>query len=182
MSSRETKEVQIAEESSGKTQNIDIRRFHVWSNTFWQFFRYCLVGGANTISDLLTFNALLWCFPTDNVQVLVLYNSVAYASGALTSFFLNKYWTFGHKHKTTRREVVRFIIILFLEVLYSNGLLWLAGKMLQPWIDTQSHLLFLGLPVGYILWGNAAKLVAVVGGAITSYLFMRFWIFAKPRR
>ncbi len=28
------------------------------------------------------------------------------------------------------------------------------------------------------LWGNAAKLVAVVGGTITSYLFMRFWIFA----
>ena len=28
------------------------------------------------------------------------------------------------------------------------------------------------------LWGNAAKLVAVVGGTITSYIFMRFWIFA----
>jgi hypothetical protein len=28
------------------------------------------------------------------------------------------------------------------------------------------------------LWGNATKLVAVVGGTITSYIFMRFWIFA----
>ncbi len=182
MSSQETEEVQIAEESPSKAQEGDGRRFHAWSHTFWQFFRYCLVGGANTISDVLTFNALLWCFPTNNVQVLVLYNSVAYASGALTSFFLNKYWTFRHKQKTTRREVVRFMIILLLEILYSNGLLWLAGKTLQPWIDTKSHLLFLGLPVGYIVWGNTAKLIAVVGGTITSYLFMRFWIFAKPRR
>ncbi|HZU00146.1 MAG TPA: GtrA family protein [Ktedonobacteraceae bacterium] len=166
MSSKETEEVQIAEESPSKTQEGDGRRFHAWSHTFWQFFRYCLVGGANTISDVLTFNALLWCFPTNNVQVLVLYNSVAYASGALTSFFLNKYWTFRHKQKTTRREVVRFMIILLLEILYSNGLLWLAGRALQPLIANPT------------LWGNAAKLVAVVGGTITSYLFMRFWIFA----
>ena len=167
MSSKEAEEVQISEESPNKIQQaVDAHRFHAWSNTFWQFFRYCLVGGANTISDVLTFNALLWCFPTNNVQVLVLYNSVAYTSGALTSFFLNKYWTFRHKQKTTRREVVRFIIILILEVLYSNGLLWLAGKALQPWIANPT------------LWGNAAKLVAVVGGTITSYIFMRFWIFA----
>jgi putative flippase GtrA len=96
----------------------------------------------------------------------VLYNSVAYTGGALTSFFLNKYWTFRHKQKATRREVVRFIIVLFLEVLYSNGLVWLAGKALQPLIANPT------------LWGNASKLVAVVGGTITSYIFMRFWIFA----
>src|SRR5438876_6663733 len=83
----------------------DAHRFHAWSSTFWQFLRYCLVGGANTASDLLTLNVLLWGFPTNNVQVLVLYNSVAYSSGALTSFFLNKYWTFGHKRRTTWREL-----------------------------------------------------------------------------
>jgi len=90
----------------------------------WQFFRYCLLGGANTLIDLLLLNVLLWCFPTNNVLVLVAYNSVAYSSGAGSSFFLNKYWTFGHKQRTTRREVVRFAIVLLLEVLYSNSLLY----------------------------------------------------------
>src|SRR5437763_1235849 len=132
-------------------------------STFWQFFRYCLVGGANTLIDLLTLNILLWCFPTNNVLVLVAYNSVAYSSGALTSFFLNKYWTFRHKQRTTRKEVVRFIISLFLEVLYSNALVWLAGKALQPCNVTQCRLLYLDIPVGKvlqpfmtnpILWGN----------------------------
>jgi putative flippase GtrA len=28
------------------------------------------------------------------------------------------------------------------------------------------------------LWGNASKLVAVVGGTVISYAFMRFWTFA----
>ena len=167
LSSIEKKEIQTSGEPSNKTQAATIQRFHTWSNTFWQFFRYCLVGGANTASDLLAFNALLWGFPTNNVQVLVLYNSIAYTGGALSSFFLNKYWTFRHKQRTTRREVVRFIISLFLEVLYSNGLVWLAGKALQPVIANPT------------LWGNASKLVAIAGGAVLSYICMRSWIFAS---
>jgi phosphatidylglycerol lysyltransferase len=134
--------------------------------TFKQFLRYCLVGGANTLIDLLVLNFLLWGFPTSNVQSLVLYNSVAYASGAVTSFFLNKYWTFGRKQRTTSREVVRFAIVLFLEILYSNGLVWLAGKALHPLITNPT------------LWGNASKLLAVAAGAVLSYVFMRFWTFA----
>ena len=96
----------------------------------------------------------------------MVYNSVAYTFGAVTSFFLNKYWTFGHKQRTTRREVGRFASILALEILYSNGLVWLAGKALQPVIANPT------------LWGNASKLVAVAGGAVLSYAFMRFWTFA----
>ena len=117
--------------------------------------------------DLLMLNVLLWRFPTNNVLVLVFYNSVAYSSGAVTSFFLNKYWTFRRKQRTTGREVVRFAIILALEILYSNGLVWLAGKALQPLITNVT------------LWGNASKLLAVAGSAVLSYTFMRFWTFAS---
>ena len=160
----ETKERQTPVASS--TADTDIQHSHTRSSTFWQFLRYCLVGGANTLLDLLVLNVLLWGFPTKNVLILVVYNSVAYSGGAVTSFFLNKYWTFGHKRRTTRREVVRFAIILALEILYSNGLVWLAGKALQPLITNPT------------LWGNASKLVAVACGAVLSYAFMRFWTFA----
>src|SRR2546430_9337321 len=105
------------------------------SSTFWQFLRYCLVGGANTLLDLLVLNVLLWGFPTKNVLILVVYNSVAYSGGAVTSFFLNKYWTFGHKGRTTRREGLRFSIILALEILYSKSLLWLPGQGLLALIS-----------------------------------------------
>ena len=117
---------------------------------------------------LLMLNVLLWRFPTNNVLVLVVYNSVAYSSGAVTSFFLNKYWTFRRKQRTTRREVLRFAIILALEILYSNGLVWLAAKALQPLITSVT------------LWGNASKLVSVACGAVLSYAFMRFWNLRWP--
>src|SRR2546426_5062705 len=147
------KERQRPGASSNRTQDTGVHRSRAWSSSFWQFLRYCLVGGANTVIDVLTLNVLLWGFPTNTVLILVVYNSVAYSSGAVTSFFLNKYWTFGHKQPTTGREVVRFAIILALEILYSNGLVWLAGKALQPLIANPA------------LWGNASKLVAVAGGA-----------------
>jgi phosphatidylglycerol lysyltransferase len=149
-----------------RTQAADTHRVHTWRGTSWQFLRYCLVGGANTIIDVLMLNILLWRFPTNNVQVLVLYNSIAYAGGALSSFFFNKYWTFRYKQRSTWKVVVRFAISLLLEVLYSNALVWLAGKALQPVIANPA------------LWANVSKLVAVVCGMATSYALMRFWTFA----
>ncbi len=167
MSVTEAKEMQISGDLSDKAQDSRSYKSYIWSSAFWQFFRYCLVGGLNTVVDLSIFNILLWCFPTNDVLVLVGCNSIAYASGAVSSFLLNKYWTFRHKRRVTRRELVRFVISLFLEILYSNGLVWLAGKALQPLI------------VNATLWANISKILAVIVGAVISYGFMRFWIFAS---
>jgi len=122
----------LIETKEGQTPGAAVHRFDAWSSTFWQFLRFCLVGGVNTLIDLLMLNILLWRFPTHNVQVLVVYNSVAYTSGAVSSFFLNKYWTFRRRQRPTWREVVRFAMSLCFEILYSSGLVWLAGKALQP--------------------------------------------------
>jgi putative flippase GtrA len=165
--SKKTAARQTPEDVSKQPQENTAHRFLPWSSTFQQFLRYCLVGGVNTGVDLLMLNILLWRFPTHNVQVLVAYNSVAYSCGALSSFFLNKYWTFRRTQRPTAREVVRFVISVLLEVLYSNVLIWLAGKALQPFIPNIT------------LWGNASKLVAVVIGAVLSYSLMRFWTFAS---
>ena len=132
---------------------------------YWQFIRYCLVGGVNTLIDVSVLNALLWRFPTHTVHLLVVENSVAYASGAVSSFFLNKYWTFQRKQRPTRREGGRFLLSVALELASSNGLLWLAGMALSPFLTNVT------------VWGNASKLLAVAANAVLSYLIMRFWIF-----
>ena len=142
-------------------------QLHVWRHTVWQFLRYCVVGSINTLIDVLILNLLLWCFPTGHVLTLLAYNSLAYTGGAGSSFFLNKYWTFRQKQSITWREMRRFVLVLILEIVYSNGLLWLAGEALQPIIHNVT------------LWGNASKLLAVAGGTILSYAFLRYWAFAQ---
>src|SRR5215475_4444775 len=86
------------------------------AGTFWQFWRYCLVGGVNTFTSVLILNALLLRFPTHNARLLVVENSVAYAGGAASSFFLNTYWTFRRRQRPTRREGGRFLISVALEL------------------------------------------------------------------
>jgi putative flippase GtrA len=164
---REMKERQIRGVSSKSIDDTNVHRFHGWSRTYWQWLRYCLVGAANTLIEMLILNALLWRFPTGHVQTLVVYNALAYSGGAAGSFFLNKYWTFGRKQRPTSKEVGRFVISVLLELLSSNGLVWLIGNALHPLI------------ANVMVWGNASKLLAVAGNAVLSYLIMRFWIFAS---
>jgi putative flippase GtrA len=164
---REMKEKQIRGVSSKSMDDTDVHRFHGRSRTYWQWLRYCLVGAANTLIEVLILNVLLWRFPTGHVQTLVVYNALAYSGGAASSFFLNKYWTFGRKQRPTSKEVGRFVISMVLELLSSNGLVWLIGNALHSYITNA------------MLWGNASKLLAVAGNAVLSYLIMRFWIFAS---
>lgn len=164
---RERKERQRQEVLSKNISDAPIHYYNRWGSLFWQWFRYCLVGVANTLIDVLVLSILLWRFPTTQVQTLVVYNSLAYIAGAASSFFLNKYWTFGHRQRTTPKEVGRFVSSLLLEMLSSNGLVWLIGNALHPCI------------ANVIVWGNASKLLAVAGNALLSYLLMRFWVFAS---
>ena len=167
---RELKEKKKHGVSPKGIDGADVHYFQGWSGTFWQWLRYCLVGAANTLIDVLILSVLLWRFPTTQVQLLVIYNSLAYTGGAASSFFLNKYWTFGRKQRPTSKEVGRFVISMSLELLWSNGLVWLIGNALHPFLANA------------MVWGNASKLLAVAANTILSYLIMRFWVFASGSR
>src|SRR5690348_7514867 len=104
------------------------RRFH----TFKQILRFTLAGGLNTLVDLLILNGLLWLFPTNSSGMLLAYNALAYSTGAINSFLLNKYWTFGQKQRTTRAELVRFSLITLCGIAWSSLILWLASRVLHP--------------------------------------------------
>jgi putative flippase GtrA len=137
------------------------------SRTLRQMLRFSLVGGVNTVVDLLFLNSLLLLFPTTSALMLLLYNSLAYSLGALNSFLLNKFWTFGHRQPTTRRELGRFILTTLGGIVWSNSILWLASSVLHP------------LLINPTLWANASKVFAIAGTACISYLGMRLWVFVS---
>jgi putative flippase GtrA len=101
--------------------------------------------------------------------MLLAYNSLAYSIGAINSFLLNKYWTFGQRQRTTRAELVRFILITLCGIAWSSSILWLAGLALHSFLANAT------------LWANASKLVAIAGTALISYLGMRLWVFLSKR-
>ncbi len=138
--------------------------------TFKQILRFALAGGLNTLVDLLILNALLWLYSTSSSGMLLAYNSFAYSIGAINSFLLNKYWTFGQKRRTTRTELTRFALITICGIAWSSIILWLASNALHS-------LLF-----NTTVWANASKLIAIGGTALISYLGMRLWVFVSRQR
>lgn len=139
------------------------RRFHVFS----QVLRFSLVGGLNTLVDLGILNSLLWLFPTNSTLTLLAYNSLAYSLGAVNSFLLNKYWTFGQKRKTTRKELTCFVLTTLCGIAWSTLILWLASLVLHP------------ILVNTTVWANVSKVIAIGGTSLISYLGMRLWVFVR---
>ncbi len=134
---------------------------------FRQVLRFGLVGGLNTLVDVLILNSLLLLFPTTSALMLLAYNSLAYSLGAVNSFFLNKYWTFGSRQQVTRGEQARFILTTLCGIGWSSAILWLASTLLHPFL------------VNATLWANASKVLAIAGTALISYLGMRLWVFVS---
>ena len=133
-----------------------------------QLVQFSLVGGLNTLLDILILNALLLLFPTTSTTTLLAYNALAFSLGAANSFFLNKYWTFKHKQGTTLREVSRFSLTTLCGITWSTLVLWIASTILHPHV------------VNATLWANSAKIVSVASSALLSYAGMRLWVFIRP--
>lgn len=131
----------------------------------WQFLCFGLVGCLNTLIDLLALNCLLWLWPTQSTALLLLFNSLAYAFGAINSFVLNRHWTFQRSGPTDAHEVARF------------GLATLGGIACN---DLLLGSLNSALQAAYLqatFWTNIAKLAAIGGTVLISYLSMRLWVF-----
>jgi putative flippase GtrA len=136
---------------------------------FWQIVRFGIVGGFNASIDILALNLLLWRFPTHNSAILVAYNTLAYALGALNSYFLNKHWTFHRGQLIIGDELVRFIAVNMIGILCNDAIFWIIAK--------EQSLYHLG--GNSLLLVNISKLCAILGTAGVSYIGMRFWVFRE---
>lgn len=138
-----------------------------WRTSLWQVMRFGIVGGLNTAIDLLVFNVIIFCFPTQMPALLVTYNAFAYATGALNSYILNKFWTFKHTQAIKSKEVGRFVLINAFGILCNSILVGLISISV-------SH----SLLSNTLIWANTAKVLAILGTSTLSYLGMRLWVFA----
>jgi putative flippase GtrA len=132
-----------------------------------QVLRFGMVGGLNTIVDLLILNMLLLLFPTNSTRMILIFGAIAYSIGAVNSFLLNKYWTFGYRQRTSWREVARFVVTTLLGIGWSSIILWFASNALHP------------LLINPTIWANVSKVIAIFGTVTINYLGMSLWVFVS---
>jgi putative flippase GtrA len=141
-----------------------------WMYGLWQLIRFGIVGGLNTVIDVLLLNVFLWIYPTNATLLVLLFNSIAYVLGAVNSFLLNKYWTFKNYKRPTLSEILRFSLTTAIGVACSDAILWGANLLLTRWISDTT------------LLTNLAKLLAIMGTVGISYLGMRLWVFVQKTK
>ena len=164
---KETFEALNSVQSQLKEQKADHQAGAGRKRWMGQVIRFGLVGGLNTIVDLLILNMLLLLFPTNSTRMILIFGAIAYSIGAVNSFLLNKYWTFGYRQRTSWREVARFVVTTSLGIGWSSIILWLASNALQP------------LLINPTIWANVSKVIAICGTVTINYLGMSLWVFVS---
>jgi putative flippase GtrA len=167
---KETFEVLKSVQPYLNEQDYDHQPDPVRKRWIGQVLRFGLVGGLNTIVDLLILNMLLLLFPSNSTRMILIFSAIAYSIGAVNSFLLNKYWTFGYRQRTTWREVARFIVTTLFGIGWSSIILWLASNALQP------------ILINPTIWANASKVVAICGTVMINYVGMSLWVFVNKAR
>lgn len=138
-----------------------------------QFSRFVTVGLTNSIVDFGVFNLLFAVYPTTNIAILVAYNSVAVALAILNSYLWNTRWTF-------RAGVVRGTRG------HRQRLLFLAQALLNVGVNDAvvailTHLLLYQTFLSPTDSSNLAKLVAMLVASLSSFLIMKYVVYAQPR-
>jgi putative flippase GtrA len=116
--------------------------------------RFAAVGLVNTSLDI----GLFWMLTTLVEIPIVIANTGSYSAGAINSFVLNKYWTFGdiQQRDPMARQFVRFLLFNLMGLAVSSLLIWLIVHIIPS------------------LW---AKVIATAGTLIWNYLINKSLVY-----
>jgi len=124
---------------------------------FRQFVKFGIVGVSGTLVNLILFTAIQQVDPAHGVPLhFYVISSVAFLSGGVSNYFLNRVWTFrstGH----AGREGVQFLSVSVLALLVNLGVSWLVSP----------HL-------GY---GHKTWFVALVASIFVNFFLNKYWTF-----
>lgn len=137
-----------------KTGKINLIKFRDMK----YFIRFAIVGIINTGVDFLVFTLLNETFTLDYTVCQV----AGYSSGVVSSFVLNKLWTFGDQ-KAGKKLALQFSQFVFVNILSLLGSLAVIR-------------LFAGV-FGLNIY--IAKIFATLMAQVLNFAGYRFWVFMK---
>ena len=118
-----------------------------------EFIRFALVGVVNTAISYLAYVLLIELGVGYQVS-----NVISYIVGMITSYILNKNWTFGIKERSRIRFLLKFVVVNIVALLVSLGI---VSLMVEIW----------GMNV-YV-----GQLFAIAGHMLVNFAGQKFWVF-----
>lgn len=119
-----------------------------------QFFRFCIVGGINTLVDIAVFSLLFYAASLP----LLIANALGFGAGVLNSYLLNKKWTYRDTSPHSAKRVSAFVLVALGGLAISTLTVWVMAAWVVPLI---------------------AKLAACVTSLVWNFLMTRYVVFKK---
>lgn len=129
---------------------------------WWEFLKYCIVGGTGTIIDVGIYTLL--------TRVVLLYYifsaTISFLIAVINNFLLNKYWTFKKGESgQTKKEYTKFLIVSTINYFLNIGIMFLI-------VEYSGLDIIFGHNVDFF-----AKFIAIIIVTISNYLGNRYWTF-----
>jgi putative flippase GtrA len=74
----------------------------------YRFIRFGIVGGINTLLDLIVLNSLVYILSVTNPFVFSICKGISFFLALINSYFMNKYFTFAKK-ESKKNDFYKFI-------------------------------------------------------------------------
>jgi len=138
----------------------------------FQFGKFILVGGLNTVVDFGVLNLLIFLTSITSGWFYSIFKAISFLVATLNSYFWNKFWTFG-KHNTTKsaREFLQFLIVSITGLCINVGMASLVVNKIGVQWGLSSE-----------VWANIGAAAGSISGLLWNFLGYKFIVFSNSSR
>lgn len=137
--------------------------------SFFQLFRFAIVGFLNTAIDFGVLNFLRWIFSIASGWPIIIFNVVSVGVAMTNSYFLNKHWVFHKKDTGDRaKESILFVFFTVLGMAVNTGIVYYFSTYLNPIFG-----------IDEVLWLNMGKVLATGVSLLWNFFWYKFVVFRR---
>jgi len=138
------------------------------TNLVIQIIKFAVVGGVNTVVDLVVLNVLMFATGIASGIFYSVFKGVSFLVAVTNSYLMNKRWTFGSHEKKVGKEFSRFLLISVVGFAINVGAASVVVNMIPNFLDISPK-----------LWGNVGALAGTFCGLIWNFVGYKFIVFKK---
>lgn len=140
----------------------------------FQFAKFVLVGGLNTLIDFSVLNLLMWLTNIYKGEFIIGINALSFLTAVTNSYLWNKFWTFKEEREgqiekeTVGKEFSQFVVVSLIGISLNTAIVYLITTFINP---------IFGLSP--LLWANLAKVMATVISLVWNFIGYKFIVFRR---
>ncbi|MCD6528111.1 GtrA family protein, partial [bacterium] len=138
----------------------------------FQFGKFILVGGLNTVVDFGVLNLLIFLTSITSGWFYSIFKGISFLVATLNSYFWNKFWTFKVKktHKSAK-EFLQFLIVSIIGLCINVGMASLVVNKIGVQWGVSSE-----------IWANIGAAAGSISGLLWNFLGYKFVVFSNSSR